>query len=183
MQTLSRLAGGQAGSRTSSRRPSMSLGPCRRRSRGEVLRWIGGLRVGATGCPGRNFGCRGSTSCTSCLDGPAVTRDHGQTIEGPLAASQLLRMPDGGVVPPQSRRTPPTSPPTTRTSSPNNIPAAKRAAGWISAEQAAVGVEGCVAKPLTSRYPTRSQRAGWIKVRYSRTPTPWSSASSGRRAD
>jgi ATP-dependent DNA ligase len=42
----------------------------------------------------------------------------------------------------------------------------ERAAGWISAEQAAVGVEGCVAKPLTSRYPTRSGRAGWIKVRY-----------------
>jgi hypothetical protein len=41
----------------------------------------------------------------------------------------------------------------------------ERAAGWISAEQAAVGVEGCVAKPLTSRYPTRSGRAGWIKVR------------------
>src|SRR3982075_1928097 len=55
----------------------------------------------------------------------------------------------------------------------------ERAVGWISAEQAAVGVEGCVAKPLTSRYPTRSGRAGWIKV----TPTPWSSASSGRRKD
>jgi ATP-dependent DNA ligase len=41
-----------------------------------------------------------------------------------------------------------------------------RAAGWVSAEQAAVGVEGCVAKPLTSRYSTRSGRAGWIKVRY-----------------
>jgi ATP-dependent DNA ligase len=28
---------------------------------------------------------------------------------------------------------------------------AERGVGWISAEQAAVGVEGCVAKPLTSR--------------------------------
>jgi ATP-dependent DNA ligase len=41
------------------------------------------------------------------------------------------------------------------------------AARWISAEHAAVGIEGVVGKPLTSRYPKhRPGRAGWIKVRY-----------------
>ncbi|MEU4675184.1 hypothetical protein AB0F91_46425 [Amycolatopsis sp. NPDC023774] len=37
---------------------------------------------------------------------------------------------------------------------------------WISADQAAVGVEGAVAKGLNSRYPLRGGRAGWGKVRY-----------------
>ncbi|QRP47925.1 hypothetical protein [Amycolatopsis sp. FDAARGOS 1241] len=37
---------------------------------------------------------------------------------------------------------------------------------WISAEQAAVGIEGTVAKPLASRYPLRGDRAGWVKVRH-----------------
>ncbi|MGW4487874.1 ATP-dependent DNA ligase [Amycolatopsis sp. NPDC004368] len=37
---------------------------------------------------------------------------------------------------------------------------------WIGADQAAVGVEGAVAKPLGSRYPLRGGRAGWLKVRY-----------------
>ncbi|MEV6904813.1 hypothetical protein [Amycolatopsis sp. NPDC051372] len=37
---------------------------------------------------------------------------------------------------------------------------------WISAEQAAVGVAGSLAKPLGSRYPLRGGRAGWVKVRH-----------------
>ncbi|MEU4672450.1 hypothetical protein AB0F91_31855 [Amycolatopsis sp. NPDC023774] len=37
---------------------------------------------------------------------------------------------------------------------------------WISADQAAVGIEGAVAKPLASRYPLRGGRAGWVKVRH-----------------
>lgn len=40
------------------------------------------------------------------------------------------------------------------------------ARAWISAEQAAVGVEGALAKPLGSRYPLRGGRAGWVKVRH-----------------
>ncbi|WP_158559846.1 ATP-dependent DNA ligase [Prauserella sp. PE36] len=44
------------------------------------------------------------------------------------------------------------------------------AAQWISAEQAAVGIEGVVAKPTASTYPTRAkERSGWIKVKYSQT--------------
>ncbi|QRP45758.1 hypothetical protein [Amycolatopsis sp. FDAARGOS 1241] len=39
-------------------------------------------------------------------------------------------------------------------------------AAWISAEQAAVGIEGAVAKPLASQYPLRGGRAGWVKVRH-----------------
>ncbi|MEU4673906.1 hypothetical protein AB0F91_39625 [Amycolatopsis sp. NPDC023774] len=42
----------------------------------------------------------------------------------------------------------------------------EQARGWISAEQAAVGVEGALAKPLGSRYPLRGGRAGWVKVRH-----------------
>ncbi|MET7998305.1 hypothetical protein ABZU76_46290 [Amycolatopsis sp. NPDC005232] len=37
---------------------------------------------------------------------------------------------------------------------------------WISADQAAVGIEGAVAKPLAGRYPLRGGRAGWVKVRH-----------------
>ncbi|QRP47407.1 hypothetical protein [Amycolatopsis sp. FDAARGOS 1241] len=37
---------------------------------------------------------------------------------------------------------------------------------WISADQAAVGIEGTVAKPLASRYPLHGGRAGWVKVRH-----------------
>lgn len=37
---------------------------------------------------------------------------------------------------------------------------------WISAEQAAVGIEGAVAKPLASHYPLRGGRAGWVKIRH-----------------
>ncbi|MEU4669732.1 hypothetical protein AB0F91_17545 [Amycolatopsis sp. NPDC023774] len=37
---------------------------------------------------------------------------------------------------------------------------------WISADQAAVGIEGAVAKPLASRYPLRGGRAGWVKVHH-----------------
>ncbi|WIX76785.1 hypothetical protein QRX50_35920 [Amycolatopsis carbonis] len=37
---------------------------------------------------------------------------------------------------------------------------------WISGEQAAVGIEGAVAKPLASRYPIRGGRVGWVKVRF-----------------
>jgi ATP-dependent DNA ligase len=43
---------------------------------------------------------------------------------------------------------------------------ADRAASWISAEYASVGVEGVVAKPLTSRYPQRGGRCGWLKVKW-----------------
>ncbi|WIX83467.1 hypothetical protein QRX50_23270 [Amycolatopsis carbonis] len=40
------------------------------------------------------------------------------------------------------------------------------ARGWIGAEQAAVGVEGALAKPLGSRCPLRGGRSGWVKVRH-----------------
>ncbi|MFI5614983.1 hypothetical protein [Amycolatopsis sp. NPDC051903] len=42
----------------------------------------------------------------------------------------------------------------------------EQARGWISADQAAVGVEGALAKMLNSRYPVRGGRAGWFKVRH-----------------
>ncbi|MEU4674609.1 hypothetical protein AB0F91_43305 [Amycolatopsis sp. NPDC023774] len=38
--------------------------------------------------------------------------------------------------------------------------------GGSAPEQAAVGVEGALAKPLGSRYPLRGGRAGWVKVRH-----------------
>ncbi|MEU0514305.1 hypothetical protein [Amycolatopsis sp. NPDC006125] len=41
-----------------------------------------------------------------------------------------------------------------------------KGAGWISADCAAVGIEGTVAKPLASRYPLRGGPCGWVKVRY-----------------
>ncbi|WP_431879052.1 hypothetical protein [Amycolatopsis sacchari] len=40
-----------------------------------------------------------------------------------------------------------------------------RAEQWISAEQAEAGIEGVIAKPVTSRYPLRGN-CGWVKVKY-----------------
>lgn len=45
----------------------------------------------------------------------------------------------------------------------------QRGEGWVSAECAALGVEGTVSKPLTSRYPARGGPCGWLKVRYRTT--------------
>ena len=41
-----------------------------------------------------------------------------------------------------------------------------RGAAWIAERYADVGIEGTVAKPLASRYPTRGGPAGWVKVKF-----------------
>ncbi|PWV71422.1 ATP dependent DNA ligase domain-containing protein [Prauserella marina] len=43
------------------------------------------------------------------------------------------------------------------------------AAGWISTDLLQVGIEGVVAKPLTSRYPIHiPSRSGWLKIKQTR---------------